>query len=343
MLVWLSPAPDQRSLSCLIKSFLSSLSHILALSHVYMCCKDQVLATGWLVWVDLVPATEVRLGVWAPLASNVSYRSQRGLSAATGASRISAYSHCGENSMCPQNQLLRGLAWVRWVRGSAPVAGAGPWVTALVPCAGCWGQGEHHPQTTCAWSMRVYSSANFKLDQLVSRRSGQGHQVGREAVLVPREHLWVWGAHGMSVWVLLVWYIKLDQLVSRGPVGGVRGPGSGQGGGDRQRDYASAQGTHKRVCACESWGCYVSACTSGLSLPIPEEERTWLSALMCDVSPVCIVCDSLCGWSRQCPLHVCVCLCVSVSCVSQRYMLNFTTCWICKRHSSSCVPEILSP
>ena len=40
MLVWLSSAPDHRSLPCLlIKSFLNSLCN-LTLFHVYVCCKD---------------------------------------------------------------------------------------------------------------------------------------------------------------------------------------------------------------------------------------------------------------------------------------------------------------
>lgn len=79
---------------------------------------------------------------------------------------------------------------------------------------------------------------------------------------------------------------------------------------DRQRGHADAQGTHERACACESWGCYMCACTSDLlSSPVPEEEETWLAAFMCDVSPVRIFCDSLCGWPCQCPLYVCVCLC----------------------------------
>lgn len=75
------------------------------------------------------------------------------------------------------------------MRDSAAAGGAGPYVTVLVPCAGCWG--TDLPQTRCVWGVSVYSPAKLKLDQPVSSRSGQGHQVGREPVLVPRENMQV--------------------------------------------------------------------------------------------------------------------------------------------------------
>ena len=94
------------------------------------------------------------------------------------------------------------------------------------------------PQTWCAWDVRVYSPANFKLDQLVTRgglRSGLGYEVGRGFVLAPGEmHECAVPAGQMCECCMFAGCTKMEQSASRGPMGWVRGSGSRQGyRGDR--------------------------------------------------------------------------------------------------------------
>lgn len=106
---------------------------------------------------------------------------------------------------------------------------------------------------------------------------------------------------------------ELDQPASRGPVGWVRGPGSGQGS-------RVAEG----LCWCSGSRLCLSACRSDrLSVLAPEEEGTWLWALVCDGGPVrgccwrqCLGCGRLCDRLRLCVLCVtgCVRVCLWDTC-----------------------------
>ena len=131
---------------------------------------------------------------------------------------------------------------------------------------------------------------------------------------------------------------KMEQSVSRGPVGWVRGPGSRQRyQGDREA--VPVLRFHDHACACEHRECCVFACTSDL-LSLPAEDVT-VSVFY--VSPSCgcccrqhLVCGSLCDWLHQGPPHVCVCVrvCASLGCV-----LSFTTSYTCRRESGSWIPQ----
>lgn len=88
--------------------------------------------------MGLVPAAGVTEGCRCPQpvvpaagvsgCPTASYQSEWGLSP----------SHWGGNDVYTENQLLGERGWLRRVSGSVPEAGAGLWVTAHVPGAGCW-------------------------------------------------------------------------------------------------------------------------------------------------------------------------------------------------------------
>ena len=127
----------------------------------------------------------------------------------------------------------------------------------------------------------------------------------------------------------------------------------------RQRNHASAQRTCEYVCACEPRQCHMCVCTSDfLPLPAPEEERTWLSLLVCDVGPMCgcrwwqrLGCGSLCDWLFQGTVCVCVCVCPVCVCVSMylcvsayvcvflKHVHSFAARWSCKGESGSHIPQ----
>lgn len=122
---------------------------------------------------------------------------------------------------------------------------------------------------------------------------------------------------------------KLDQPMSRLPVGRVRGLGNCWGVLDGQRGPASVWEIRSHPKG--YWMCAVNSELS--SLPGKEEERTWLSVFVFYVNPTCrwcwrqhLVCGSLYSWPCWCALSV-----------SLGYMLRVSTGWTRTWESSSCI------
>lgn len=143
---------------------------------------------------------------------------------------------------------------------------------------------------------------------------------------------YLWG-ESVSACICLLVSPRLDQPVSRVPMGRVRGPGNWPGVWDRQRGHPSIRGIHWSVCSCESREYWVCAVNSELqSLPAKEEEGTWLSVLV--LTSVLHVGDVE---GKTLSVSACVAGHVGVHCVHLGYTLSVTTNWTCKWESRSCV------
>ena len=142
------------------------------------------------------------------------------------------------------------------------------------------------PQTWCAWDVRVYSPANFKLDQPARRGSlglgwgikgdkGPGHPRGPASVGCLRDERVSAGcSQQASRW-------------TRGPVGWVRGPGSRQGyRGDRGAVPVLRGSMNMRVLVnVDSVVCVPALVTSCLCQPKTSRGCGWLFVFY--ASPAC--------------------------------------------------------
>ena len=153
----------------LINAFLTLSLRNLTLSCVYVCCKDQVPATGetgvsgfdasyWSqtrdvgapgLWYQLLEPVESQCSYWSQWGHSASYWSQWGLGLQPPG-----------QEQCVSPNHLRGETGVRQVRGSELVAGVGPLVTAHMPDASCW-EGQmpvSSPNQVCVGCACVFTS-----------------------------------------------------------------------------------------------------------------------------------------------------------------------------------------
>lgn len=217
----------------------------ISVSHVYVCCEDEMATTEGPPWVDFVP--RLHLGMWVPTgAAGVEEVS------VSAAGEVGGLSCWGGNRACLENLLLGGTGVGEMSRGFSTSSWS--MTTCHSLCAWCC----YLPHSGCV----SHFLANFKLDLPMSRR----HRVIRQAGMHPVIHgnLWVWSACEMCEWHMFAASTKLNQ------------PGN-RHSWDRQGGWDLGRGTGWDVHVLGHPGSLVCACTSDLlSLSAQEKERTWL-------------------------------------------------------------------
>lgn len=146
--------------------------------------------------MDWVPATGVRPGVWALLASGASCWSEWGPSIRCWNEWCFLLSSTVAGAVCvPSPVTGEGeLVWVRWVWGSVSLAGSRLKVTACVPATG----GARCLHLFQTWS--VYLLANFKPD-----KEGSSEEFDIKMGVVDRQqsHTGTWGIHALQAWLAI--------------------------------------------------------------------------------------------------------------------------------------------